>query len=409
MRKRVKTREMTGKAGTGQKPVLKSGLAVLMLVLLLALPQRVFAEENGMPEEVRQQIIRDQLENSEVNTVRDAVDRALNDARELDYRFSVDGILEDAVSGKPLDRLEGLPSALLGLLGREIKANVILMTQLFAVMLLSALFKGLQPKDGGISNEAARLALNGTMTVMAAASFGGIVRTAQEAIESMQTLASVAMPALYAMLTASGRVVSAAAVQPLMLAAVNLACHLLKTVMLPLTVMAGVLFLVDSISDRFRLKNMAKLLKTIVVWMTGVITLVFSIAVNIQKISGSAVDAAAAKTAKFAIGMVPVAGKNMSDAAETILACAATVRNAAGTVTVIGLAVIFAVPFVKMLVVMLVYRLVAAFGAPLGDDGICGALEEAAGCMSVMIGITGASLFVLVLLAGTLMSGAGYA
>ena len=173
--------------------------------------------------------------------------------------------------------------------------------------------------------------------------------------------------------------------------------------------MAGVLFLVDSISDRFRLKNLAKLLKTIAIWVTGAITLVFSIAVSLQKVSGSTVDAAAVKTAKFAIGtLVPVAGKNMSDAAETLLACTHAVRNAAGVVTVIGLAILFAIPFIKMLVIMLVYRLVAAFGSPLGDDNICSALEEAAGCMSVIIGIMGASLFVLILLTGTLMSSTGF-
>ncbi len=383
---------------------------VFLAVTWLAMPQAVFAEDS-LTGGIRDQILADQLKNGEVNTVRKAVDRALDDAGELDYDFSVDEILENAAMGRPMDRLDGLPSALLGLFGKELKNNVILILELFAIMLLAALFKGLQPGDGsGISGEAAKLAVNGAMAVIAAASFGGLVRIAQGAIESMQTLASIAMPALYAMMAASGQIVSAAALQPLVLAGVNAACHLFKTVMLPLAVMAGVLFLVDSISDRFRLKNLAKLLKTITVWVTGAITLVFSIAVNLQKLSGNTVDAAAVKTAKFAIGtLVPVAGKNMSDAAETILACTYAVRNAAGVATVIGLGIIFAIPFVKVLVVMLVYRLAAAFGAPLGNDGICGALEEAAGCMSVMIGIMGASLFVLVLLAGTLMSGTGFA
>lgn len=401
---------MTKQAGTGMKIRGKAGLAVITaLVAWLAVSQPGFAESGTAAEEIRKEIMREQLRNSEVYTVKKAVDKALNDAEELDLSFSVDEILQNAVNGRPLDRLEGLPSALLGLFGKELKGNVILMAEMFGVMLLAALFKGLQPKDDGISNEAVKLALNGAMAVMAAASFGGVVRVAQGAIDSMQTLASVAMPALYAMLAASGQVISATALQAIVLAGVNLACHVFKTVLLPLAVMAGVLFLLDSISARFRLKNLAKLLKTITVWSTAAITLVFSIAVNIQRITGVAVDAAAAKTAKFAIGMLPVAGKNMSDAAETILACAAAVRNAAGAATVIGLGVIFAVPFVKVFVMMLIYRLVAAFGAPLGNDGICSALEEAAGCMSVMIGIMGASLFVLVLLAGTMMSGAGFA
>jgi len=391
------------------KYIKKAGLLVLVL-LWLTLPQVVFAEDNRQDSQFRDQILNGQLKNDEVRSIRDAVDQALQDIKELDYHFSVDRILEDAAKGMPVNQLNGLPSALLGLLGKEFKANVLLMLELVAVMLLAALLKGLQLKENGLSGTAVKLAVNGALAVMAAASFGGIVRMAQGTIESMQILASVAMPALYAMMAASGRVVSATALQPLILAGVNVACHLFRTILLPLTVMAGVLFLVDSISDRFKLKNLAKLLKTIAVWITGAVTLVFTVAVNIQKVSGSAVDAAAVKTAKFAIGtFVPVAGKNMSDAAETILACTHAVRNAAGVVTVIALGILFAVPFVKIVVIMLIYRLTAAFGAPLGDENICGALEDAAGCMSVMIGIMGASLFVLILLTGTLMSSTGLA
>lgn len=402
-------RAMVRTVGIFLKYIKKAGLLVLVL-LWLTLPQVVFAEDNRQDSQFRDQILNGQLKNDEVRSIRDAVDQALQDIKELDYHFSVDRILEDAAKGMPVNQLNGLPSALLGLLGKEFKANVLLMLELVAVMLLAALLKGLQLKENGLSGTAVKLAVNGALAVMAAASFGGIVRMAQGTIESMQILASVAMPALYAMMAASGQVVSATALQPLILAGVNVACHLFRTILLPLTVMAGVLFLVDSISDRFKLKNLAKLLKTIAVWITGAVTLVFTVAVNIQKVSGSAVDAAAVKTAKFAIGtFVPVAGKNMSDAAETILACTHAVRNAAGVVTVIALGILFAVPFVKIVVIMLIYRLTAAFGAPLGDENICGALEDAAGCMSVMIGIMGASLFVLILLTGTLMSSTGLA
>ena len=214
---------------------------------------------------------------------------------------------ENAAKGRPMDPLGRFPSALLDLLGKEFKGNVILMLELFAVMLVAALFKGLQPREKGISNESVKLAVNGAMAVIAAAS-----RKHSEdgsgTIESMQILASIAMPALYALLAASGQIVSATALQPLVLAGVNVACHLFKNHPASIVRYGGVLFLVDSISDRFRLKNLAKLLKTIAIWVTGAITLVFSIAVSLQKVSGSTVDAAAVKTAKFAIGtLVPVA------------------------------------------------------------------------------------------------------
>lgn len=388
-------------------PGMKLPVILSFLFFLLSRPVGVMAAGTAgsmAPDAVG--ILESQLRNPEVSEIRRAVDEALEEAGSLE--ISADRLLQDAVKGNPMANLRGLPSAVLTLLGKEVKGNVALMMELLAVMLLSALIKGLQAGGSGISHEAARMAISGVIVIIASVSFGGMVRIARGAIESMQVLASFAMPALYALLASSGQLVSAAAIQPLMLAGVNAACHIFKVVLLPLAVMAGILFLVDGLTERFRLKSLAKLFKSLAVWITSGITLIFTLGVTLQRLAGSSVDAAAVKTAKFAIGtLVPVAGKNMSDAAETLLACTNAVRNAAGIATVIALAIICLSPFLKILVIMLVYRLTAAFGAPLCQGGICDSLEDAAGCMMTIIGILGASLFVMILLTGVFMGGMG--
>lgn len=390
------------------KPEIKSCVLLVLLLFFSSSAYRVSALTGDDPTALGAQIIEGQLKNSEVGTIKKALDEALKVSGTETINLSSDTLLENAVKGKPMDNLKGFPSLLLSLLGKEIKGNIALMMELIAIMLLSALLKGLQPRENGLSPESVKLAVNGVIAIIAAASFGSIVKVAQGTIESMQVLASVAMPALFALMASSGQIVTASVLQPLMLAGVNVACHIFKTVLLPLAIMAGILFLVDSISDRFKLKTLAKLLKSCTIWVTSAITLIFSLAVTLQRLAGSSIDAAAVKTAKFAIGtLVPVAGKNMSDAAETLLSCTNAVRNAAGIVTVIVLGVICFMPFLKILVMMLTYRLAAAFGAPLCDGGICDSLEDAAGCMMVMVGIMGASLFVLILLTGTLISGSG--
>ena len=389
----------------GLKLIGKAGL-VFCILFWLVLTQPVFAEESHQTSQIQDQILNGQLNNDEVNTIRKAVDRALDDAGDLDYDFSVDEILEKRPRADPW--IPGrFPSALLDLLGKEFKKRHF-NAGAFAVMLVAALFKGLQPREKGISNESVKLAVNGAMAVIAAAS----LKHSEDGSGNHRVHADTCIYRNAGIIRSAGSFRTDCIGHGSSTTGIGRSqCCLPSVQNHPASIVryGGVLFLVDSISDRFRLKNLQKLLKTIAIWVTGAITLVFSIAVSLQKVSGSTVDAAAVKTAKFAIGtLVPVAGKNMSDAAETLLACTHAVRNAAGVVTVIGLAILFAIPFIKMLVIMLVYRLVAAFGSPLGDDNICSALEEAAGCMSVIIGIMGASLFVLILLTGTLMSSTGF-
>ncbi|HBR01671.1 MAG TPA: hypothetical protein DD738_03590 [Ruminiclostridium sp.] len=388
----------------------KIALAAISFFLAFCFPHDAFCTENEWPQtRMDSGIIEKNLESREMDSVKEAVDKAFKETSiSKAYNFSSEDLLSNALKGKPLENLKGLPKILLSLLGKEIKSNLVLILEMYAVMLLGAVIRAMQPLERGIPNEAAKLGINGIIVVIAAVSFGSIVSVVRTSIESMQHVASVAMPALTAMMAASGKIVSVTAIQPVMLIGVNMACQLLKTVLLPLAIMAGILFLVDSISDRFKLKTLAKLLKSCTVWLTGALTLVFSLLVTIQKLASSSVDAATLKTTKFAIvTFVPVAGKYMSEAAETILLCTSAVRNAAGILTVIGLGLVVIHPFIKVFIIMLSFRLAAAFGSPICDECISDALEDVAGCLSVIIGILGAALFVLVLLTGTLMSSSG--
>jgi stage III sporulation protein AE len=368
-----------------------------------------FAQNEPEVSGISENIIEEKLNSSEVDSVKKAVDEALQKTEISGaYGFNSEDLLTDALKGNPIKNLKGLPKIMLSVLGKEIKANLALILELFAVMLLGAVIRAMQPLEDGIPNAAAKLSVNGVMVVIASISFGSVAETARSAIESMQNVAAIAMPALIAMMASAGQIVSFTAIQPIMLFAVNTACQLCKTVLLPLAVMSGIIFLVDSVSERFKLKTLAKLLKSCTSWLTGAVALLFSILISIQKLAGGSVDAAAIKTTKFAINtFVPVAGKYMSEAAETILICTSAVRNAAGAITVIGLGLVVINPFIKVLVIMLSFRLAAALGSPICDECTSNALEDAAGCISLMIGIMGASLFVLILLTGAMMSSVG--
>lgn len=386
-------------------------VVVIVSILLATLFSPVTgycSSHEGDEAELNREIIEEKLKSSGIESISEAVDREIRKTPIKTNDFSSQDILDGALKGRPMESLKGLPKILFMILGKEIKANLALILQLFAVMILGAVIRSLQPLGSGIPNEVAKLGVNGVLIVISAVSFGSIVDIARSTIESMQSIASLAMPAMFALMAASGKIVSVTAIQPLMLLGVNAACQFFKTVLLPLAVMAGLLFLVDSVSERFKVKTLAKLLKSGAVWITGMVAFVFSLLVSIQKIASSSVDAVTLKTTKFAIGtFVPIAGKYMADAADTILLCTSAASNIAGIITVTGLIIISAIPFIKVFIIMISFRLAASFGAPICDEAICEALEEAAGCLSVILGIMGASFFVVVLLAGALMNASG--
>ena len=393
---------------------IKRNIFVIFILSVFILPSlfcvNACAETVGNESDISEGFIKAQVNNSEVKNIKDTIDKAVLDSEISDsYSFNSDELLNSAIKGMPMDNLKGLPKVLLAVLGKEMKANIALVLQLFCVMLLGSVIRSLQPFENGISNEAAKLCVNGVLVVIATVSFGGITKIVMTTIDSMQQISALVMPALFALMAASGQIVSVTAMQPAMLIGVNAACHVFKTVLLPLCIISGILFLVDSLSERFKLKALAKLIKSCTVWITGAITLVFSILVSIQKLASGTVDQVAIKTTKFAIGtFIPVAGKYMSDATDTILMCAQAAKNAAGILTIVGLGLIFVIPFIKVFIIMLAFRLASVFGSPICDECICDALEDTAGCLTVVIGIMGASLFVLILLTGSFMNSGGF-
>jgi len=397
-----------GKVGYINRNKIVFLLSIFLTVLFVPTPVAAL-QDTGAGLIRSEDIIEEKLKNSEIKTIKETIDKALSKSQiSKAYNLNSEEIIRNALKGKPLDSLKGLPKILGAVLGKEIKVNIVLTIQLLAIMLLGAIIRALQPLENGIPNEVAKLGVNSILIIVASVSFGSAVDIAKKTIETMQNTASVAMPALIALMAASGKIITVTAMQPLMFAAVNIACQIFKTVLLPVTVMAGTLFLVDSVSERFKLSSLANLLKSCAIWITGAITLLFSVLMSVQKIAGSSIDAVTVKTTRFAIGtFIPVAGKYMSDAAETILHCTAAVSNIAGILTVIGLGVIFVIPFIKVFVIMTAFRLAAAVGAPICDESICDALTESAGCISLMLGIMGASLFVIIILTGTLMSSSG--
>lgn len=383
-------------------------LLILITIIFFA-PADAYAKVGFDAEKEGQNILEEKLKSNEIKSIKKAVDQALkgNDISEA-YDFSSDKLLKDALKGTPMNDISLLPDIVIMLLGKELKANIALVLQLIAVMLLGSIINALQPFESGLSNQAAKLAVNGVIIVIASVSFGNMIKIGMDTISSMQEIVSLAIPALIALMASAGRIASVTAIQPLMLVGVNVVCQLLKTVFLPLAIISGILFLIDGLSERFNLKTLAKLFKSFTVWMTGIITMAFSIGIQLQKAAGSSIDEVTLKTTKFALGtFIPVTGKYMADAAETLLLYTTAASNAAGILTVIGLGLVFISPFIKIFVIMISLKLAAAFGAPLCDECICEAINEAAGCLSVIIGIIGASMFMLMLITGSLMGAGG--
>ena len=122
-------------------------------------------------------------------------------------------------------------------------------------------------------------------------------------------------------------------------------------------------------------------------------------------ISGTT-DAMTVKTVKLAMSsVIPVAGGVIADAAEAVVAGAGIVRSVTGIFGILSILAMAILPFLRLAIQYLTFRLSALLAAVAGADGLDKTLEGLGDAFSPVLALTGSSAALLLI--GVFVSAAG--
>lgn len=214
------------------------------------------------------------------------------------------------------------------------------------------------------------------LVTIAINSFMVAIDYAREAIEKMISFMLAMVPLLLTLLASMGGVVTVSVMHPLIIFMIHIVGSLIYLVVFPLLFFSAVLHIVSAITDRFKLTQLANMLRGVAITVLGILLTVFLGVISVQGATSSVTDGVALRTAKFITGnFVPVVGKMFSDAADTILSASLVAKNAVGIVGVIVLLVICAFPAIKIVALAFIYHIAGAIMQPLGDSPIAVCLQ----------------------------------
>lgn len=214
------------------------------------------------------------------------------------------------------------------------------------------------------------------LVTIAVNSFTIAIGYAQDAIEEMISFMLAMIPLLLTLLASMGGVVTVSVMHPLIIFMIHMVGTLIYFVVFPLLFFSAVLHIVSAITDRFKVTQLANLLRGTAVTVLGLLLTIFLGVVSVQGATSSITDGVALRTAKFVTGnFVPVVGKVFSDAADTILSASLVAKNAIGLAGVSILLVICAFPAIKIVTIALIYHISGAIMQPLGDSPIATCLQ----------------------------------
>nr|WP_246426618.1 stage III sporulation protein AE [Paenibacillus rhizosphaerae] len=212
--------------------------------------------------------------------------------------------------------------------------------------------------------------------VLAINSFNVAIGYAKEAIDRMIDFMMAMVPLLFALLASMGNIVTVSVTHPLIIFMINTIGTLIHVMVFPLLFFSAVLHLVSSLSDKYKLTQMANLLRNISVGLLGVLLTIFLGVISVQGITGSITDGVTIRAAKYVSGsFIPVVGKMFADATDTVISASLLVKNSIGLAGVIIILFLCAFPAIKILTLALIYKVSAAIMQPLGDSPITTCLD----------------------------------
>jgi stage III sporulation protein AE len=209
------------------------------------------------------------------------------------------------------------------------------------------------------------------LIVLAITSFKTAIEYANTAISGMIHFMIAIVPLLLTLLASMGNITSAAIFHPLIIFMIHTVGTAIYVVIFPLLLFSTVLHIVSSLSERYKVTQLANLMRTVAVGLLGFFVTVFLGIMSVQGAAGAVTDGVTIRTAKYVTGnFVPVVGRMFSEASDTVIGASLLVKNAVGITGVVILILLCAFPAIKILVLALIYNVAAAMLQPLGDNSI---------------------------------------
>jgi stage III sporulation protein AE len=367
------------------------------------------AAENTSVNEATDNLIERQSETGGMDRIRDELKNYTDsESLELLGGYSADELMSDLLKGSPILNLKGFGSKALGLVFKELYQNLGILIKITVLVIICAMLKNLQTDF--MSEGAGQIAFFVCYIVIVSillVSFSTVMNMALGMIDNMVGFMYATIPVLLALLISGGNITAGGIMHPVLLLIVETAATLIRNFFVPLVFMSTVLSIVNNISDKIQLTRLVSLIKQIVSWALGIILTVFIISVTLQGSLGAVIDGATQKAAKFAIStFIPVVGKTLADAADTVIGCTLMIKNAAGVAAMIGILLICIVPLIKIIALVGLFKAASALLEPISDSRISNCINDVAGSMLQMFSLT-AIIAVMFIICVTALISAG--
>ncbi|WP_226667594.1 stage III sporulation protein AE [Metabacillus litoralis] len=339
-------------------------------------PQQVENSETNGEAVNPNTFVNEQVEQLDINDIKIYWDKVMTEYGGF-LPESQKGSLLQFLSGEKELSFQEWMKALLKFLFHELIANGKLLGTLILLTIFSMLLQLLQNafNQSTVSKVAYALVYM-VLIIIALNSFHVAIEYTNDAIHAMTNFILALIPLLLALMASAGGIASAAFFHPVIIFLMNTSGLLIQNIVLPLLFLSALLYIVSTLTDQYKVTQLAGLLRNISIGLLASFLTIFLGVISVQGASAAITDGITIRTAKFITGnFIPVLGRMFTDAADTVISASVLLKNTVGVLGVAVLLFIAAFPAIKVLSLAFIYKFAASILQPLGGGPVIACLD----------------------------------
>ena len=372
---------------------------VLFLIMFVMYPTRSISKENTTIEVSQTEILSSQKEAVNISKFVDEAQKYTKDVYEdIDFNQLLNSALQGNIDNKLLYK------SIFNVLGKETISSIKTIASIMIVIIIHSILKSISEglENKGVAQVSYYVQYILIVTLIMT-NFADIITMLKETITNLVAFSNTLIPILITLILTTGSIGTANMLQPILLFIITFIGNFILNVAIPVLLASTALGIVSKISSYVQLERLSKFFKSSIIWALGVVLTLFVSIVSIEGSLSSSVDGVTAKTAKAAVSsFIPVVGKILGDAVDTVIGCASILKNAVGIVGIIIIIGICILPIIKLVLLMITYYIGSAICEPIADEKIVKLLSQIGDTFKIMLGIM-CSLSVMLIIGTTLV------
>ena len=369
-------------------------IIILICLIILVTVNKSYAEEVDTHE-----VIESQKENFGISDFLTESEKYSGDFFE---DIDIKETLDNAISGN-VDN-NNILKKVINLVTSNIKTTIKSLVSILVIVVIHSILKNISDnlQNSNVSQVIYYVQYILIVTIIMS-NFSDIINLVKDTFQNLVGFINLLVPILINLMIYTGSITTGGLLEPIILFTINFIANAINNILIPIVLIATALSIISKISDKIQIDKLSEFFKSGVVWFLGIVLTLFVGIISLEGTLSSSVDGITAKTTKAVVtNAIPVVGKILGDAVDTVLGCGVILKNAIGIVGVIIVIGICISPIIKLATLTIIYNLASAIIQPIADNKIVKLLGEMGGIFKLLLAIL-CSISVMLIIGVTLV------